>query len=126
MDVMIGNMQALLSGCSAGGLATLIHCDDFQEMLPKEVNVKCLSDAGFFLDEYVFDMTMYFKPLLCSSLRCNLYCLCTVLLPLHSSGKMFLESVPCELFITLYQIFRCAFSSKYEHIWASDKMLYFY
>ncbi|MCL7035946.1 hypothetical protein MKW94_014179, partial [Papaver nudicaule] len=43
--------QALLSGCSAGGLATLIHCDDFQEMLPKEVNVKCLSDAGFFLDE---------------------------------------------------------------------------
>ncbi|RZC75775.1 hypothetical protein C5167_000516 [Papaver somniferum] len=43
--------QALLSGCSAGGLATLIHCDDFQEMLPKEVNAKCLSDAGFFLDE---------------------------------------------------------------------------
>ncbi|KAI3910724.1 hypothetical protein MKW92_015533 [Papaver armeniacum] len=43
--------QALLSGCSAGGLAALIHCDAFQEMLPKQVNVKCLSDAGFFLDE---------------------------------------------------------------------------
>ncbi|XP_026441338.1 pectin acetylesterase 5-like [Papaver somniferum] len=43
--------QALLSGYSAGGLAALIHCDAFQEMLPKEVNVKCLSDAGFFLDE---------------------------------------------------------------------------
>ncbi|KAI3901249.1 hypothetical protein MKW92_040969 [Papaver armeniacum] len=43
--------QALLSGCSAGGLAALIHCDAFHEMLPKEVNVKCLSDAGFFLDE---------------------------------------------------------------------------
>ncbi|OVA06262.1 Pectinacetylesterase [Macleaya cordata] len=43
--------QALLSGCSAGGLATLIHCDGFREILPKEANVKCLADAGFFLDE---------------------------------------------------------------------------
>ncbi|KAF6137766.1 hypothetical protein GIB67_040474 [Kingdonia uniflora] len=43
--------QALLSGCSAGGLATLIHCDSFKEILPKESKVKCLSDAGFFLDE---------------------------------------------------------------------------
>ncbi|KAF8396771.1 hypothetical protein HHK36_018403 [Tetracentron sinense] len=43
--------QALLSGCSAGGLATLIHCDDFQEILPKDATVKCLADAGFFLDE---------------------------------------------------------------------------
>ncbi|KAK1270755.1 hypothetical protein QJS04_geneDACA021550 [Acorus gramineus] len=42
--------QALLSGCSAGGLATLIHCDDFRELLPKGVVVKCLVDAGFFLD----------------------------------------------------------------------------
>lgn len=43
--------QALLSGCSAGGLATLIHCDNFRQILPKEATVKCLSDAGFFLDE---------------------------------------------------------------------------
>ncbi|KAG6769469.1 hypothetical protein POTOM_025106 [Populus tomentosa] len=43
--------QALLSGCSAGGLATLIHCDDFRELLPKDATVKCLADAGFFLDE---------------------------------------------------------------------------
>ncbi|KAJ6747111.1 PECTIN ACETYLESTERASE 4 [Salix koriyanagi] len=43
--------QALLSGCSAGGLATLIHCDDFRERLPKDATVKCLADAGFFLDE---------------------------------------------------------------------------
>ncbi|KAK2414292.1 Pectinacetylesterase family protein [Trifolium repens] len=43
--------QALLSGCSAGGLATLIHCDNFRKLLPKEANVKCLADAGFFLDE---------------------------------------------------------------------------
>lgn len=43
--------QVLLSGCSAGGLATLIHCDDFRGILPKNATVKCLSDAGFFLDE---------------------------------------------------------------------------
>ncbi|OAY41310.1 pectin acetylesterase 5 isoform X1 [Manihot esculenta] len=43
--------QALLSGCSAGGLATLIHCDNFRDLMPKDANVKCLADAGFFLDE---------------------------------------------------------------------------
>ncbi|OMO97184.1 Pectinacetylesterase [Corchorus olitorius] len=43
--------QALLTGCSAGGLATLIHCDDFRDHLPKDATVKCLADAGFFLDE---------------------------------------------------------------------------
>lgn len=43
--------QALLSGCSAGGLATLIHCDDFRDIFPKNANIKCLADAAFFLDE---------------------------------------------------------------------------
>ncbi|CAL5422568.1 unnamed protein product [Camellia sinensis] len=42
--------QALLSGCSAGGLATLIHCDNFRKILPKYATVKCLADAGFFLN----------------------------------------------------------------------------
>ncbi|XP_039129458.1 pectin acetylesterase 5-like [Dioscorea cayenensis subsp. rotundata] len=42
--------QALLTGCSAGGLATFIHCDDFQALLPKQTTVKCLPDAGFFLN----------------------------------------------------------------------------
>ncbi|BBH06117.1 Pectinacetylesterase family protein [Prunus dulcis] len=37
--------QALLSGCSAGGLATLIHCDDFRRLLPTDATVKCLADA---------------------------------------------------------------------------------
>ncbi|KAM7464070.1 hypothetical protein LguiA_032191 [Lonicera macranthoides] len=48
---MSNSSQALLSGCSAGGLATLIHCDAFRELFPKDANVKCLSDAGFFLNE---------------------------------------------------------------------------
>lgn len=42
--------QVLLTGCSAGGLATILHCDDFSARFPHEVSVKCLADAGFFLD----------------------------------------------------------------------------
>lgn len=42
--------QALLSGCSAGGLASILHCDEFRNMFPGTTKVKCLSDAGLFLD----------------------------------------------------------------------------
>lgn len=47
---MLNSLQALLTGCSAGGLATFIHCDDFHALFPKQTTVKCLPDAGFFLD----------------------------------------------------------------------------
>lgn len=53
-DLMLKGMhfanQALLSGCSAGGLATIIHCDEFRGLFPRTTKVKCLSDAGLFLD----------------------------------------------------------------------------
>lgn len=42
--------QALLTGCSAGGLTTFIHCDAFRDLLPSSAQVKCMTDAGFFLD----------------------------------------------------------------------------
>ncbi|CAO2172356.1 unnamed protein product [Urochloa humidicola] len=42
--------QALLTGCSAGSLYALLHCDNFSGRFPHEVSVKCLSDAGFFID----------------------------------------------------------------------------
>lgn len=42
--------QVLLSGCSAGGLATVLHCDEFRALFPEETEVKCLIDAGLFLD----------------------------------------------------------------------------
>ncbi|KAL5580435.1 hypothetical protein UlMin_015203 [Ulmus minor] len=42
--------QALLSGCSAGGLASILHCDEFRGLFPRTTRVKCLSDAGLFLD----------------------------------------------------------------------------
>ncbi|XP_057960980.1 pectin acetylesterase 12-like isoform X2 [Malania oleifera] len=42
--------QALLSGCSAGGLASILHCDEFRGLFPRTTRVKCLADAGLFLD----------------------------------------------------------------------------
>ncbi|RWW43625.1 hypothetical protein BHE74_00050686, partial [Ensete ventricosum] len=42
--------QALLGGCSAGGLTTILHCDSFRSLLPASAKVKCFSDAGYFID----------------------------------------------------------------------------
>ncbi|KAK7250715.1 hypothetical protein RIF29_33327 [Crotalaria pallida] len=42
--------NAILSGCSAGGLTAILHCDRFKGLLPKGATVKCLSDAGYFID----------------------------------------------------------------------------
>ncbi|KAM7513421.1 hypothetical protein LguiB_012296 [Lonicera macranthoides] len=41
--------NVLLSGCSAGGLATILHCDKFRALFPPTTRVKCLSDGGYFL-----------------------------------------------------------------------------
>ncbi|CAM6089097.1 unnamed protein product [Calypogeia fissa] len=51
MEKGMKNAQnALLSGCSAGGLAAILHCDQYRDLMPKTTLVKCMSDAGFFLD----------------------------------------------------------------------------
>ncbi|XP_065854618.1 pectin acetylesterase 12-like [Euphorbia lathyris] len=51
-DLMSKGMRyanlALLSGCSAGGLASILHCDEFRNFFPGKSRVKCLSDAGLF------------------------------------------------------------------------------
>ncbi|PKA48252.1 hypothetical protein AXF42_Ash020649 [Apostasia shenzhenica] len=39
-----------LMGCSAGGLATFLHCDGLARVLPEFAILKCMSDGGFFLD----------------------------------------------------------------------------
>ncbi|CAN1353381.1 Pectin acetylesterase 6, partial [Linum perenne] len=44
------SQNALLSGCSAGGLASILHCDEFSAMFTQSTRVKCLSDAGMFLN----------------------------------------------------------------------------
>ncbi|GMH09625.1 hypothetical protein Nepgr_011466 [Nepenthes gracilis] len=41
--------NAILAGCSAGGLTAILHCDSFSALLPG-AKVKCLSDAGFFIN----------------------------------------------------------------------------
>jgi hypothetical protein len=53
MLIFYFSFQAFLTGCSAGGLATYIHCDSFRALLPKDSRAKCLADGGFFLDMYV-------------------------------------------------------------------------
>ncbi|KAJ1412441.1 Pectinacetylesterase/NOTUM [Sesbania bispinosa] len=42
--------NAILSGCSAGGLATILNCDRFKALLPAGAKVKCVSDAGYFIN----------------------------------------------------------------------------
>ncbi|XP_042434484.1 pectin acetylesterase 8-like [Zingiber officinale] len=53
-DLLVQGMSeaenALLSGCSAGGLASILHCDSFRDFLPESAKVKCLSDAGYFIN----------------------------------------------------------------------------
>ncbi|XP_010441760.1 PREDICTED: pectin acetylesterase 11 [Camelina sativa] len=52
-DLMAKGMNnaqnAILSGCSAGALAAILHCDQFKSILPKTAKVKCVSDAGYFI-----------------------------------------------------------------------------
>ncbi|XP_038979923.1 pectin acetylesterase 8-like [Phoenix dactylifera] len=42
--------NALLSGCSAGGFISILHRDNFHALLPLGTRVKCLSDAGYFIN----------------------------------------------------------------------------
>ncbi|XP_051119506.1 pectin acetylesterase 8-like [Andrographis paniculata] len=42
--------NAILTGCSAGGLASMLHCDNFKSLFTTHTKVKCLSDAGFFIN----------------------------------------------------------------------------
>ena len=45
--------DVVVSGCSAGGLATYLHCDQWAELIHSagaEKKVRCLADSGIFLD----------------------------------------------------------------------------
>jgi hypothetical protein len=43
-------MQAFLSGNSAGGSSTFFQCNHFRDRMSAHTDVKCLADAGFFMD----------------------------------------------------------------------------
>ncbi|KAH7433077.1 hypothetical protein KP509_07G054100 [Ceratopteris richardii] len=75
--------RALLSGESAGGLASLIHCDSFRELFFEDVEVKCLSDGGIFLDiadinGYLFAQSYFRKVVNLQNIGKNLPRECTV------------------------------------------------
>ncbi|XP_047320291.1 pectin acetylesterase 8-like [Impatiens glandulifera] len=45
--------NALLGGCSAGGMSSIFKCDEFRNLLSKRTKrtkVKCLADAGYFIN----------------------------------------------------------------------------
>jgi hypothetical protein len=44
---MANASEGLLSGCSAGGLATYLHCDAWAELIAP-IKAKCAADAGYF------------------------------------------------------------------------------
>ncbi|KAJ3680713.1 hypothetical protein LUZ60_016991 [Juncus effusus] len=55
MDDLLSNgmnkaKNALLTGESAGGLASILHCDKFSALFTSQSHVKCLSDGGFFVN----------------------------------------------------------------------------
>ncbi|KAL1567981.1 [Wnt protein] O-palmitoleoyl-L-serine hydrolase [Salvia divinorum] len=41
--------NVILAGASAGGLTTILHCDKFRDLFLSSIRVKCISDAGFFI-----------------------------------------------------------------------------
>ncbi|KAI4370793.1 hypothetical protein MLD38_019103 [Melastoma candidum] len=47
---MSNAQNAMLAGCSAGGLSAILKCDKFRSLLPSSTKVKCLGDAGFFIN----------------------------------------------------------------------------
>ncbi|KMZ57574.1 pectin acetylesterase, family CE13 [Zostera marina] len=53
--------NVLLSGCSAGGLAAILQCDHFRNIMPGRTNVKCLADAGYFINAKSIDGTKYMQ-----------------------------------------------------------------
>ncbi|XP_076892695.1 pectin acetylesterase 7-like [Bidens hawaiensis] len=40
--------NVLFSGCSAGGLASILLCDKFHGFFPSSTKIKCIADAGYF------------------------------------------------------------------------------
>ena len=39
--------EVILTGCSAGGLATYLHADYVANILPQSVKYRALADAGY-------------------------------------------------------------------------------
>ncbi|XP_055822180.1 pectin acetylesterase 8-like [Solanum dulcamara] len=55
--------NAILSGTSAGGLATILNCDKFKCLLPESARVKCVADAAFFINRKTIYGTSYIQEM---------------------------------------------------------------
>ncbi|RZC69481.1 hypothetical protein C5167_032613 [Papaver somniferum] len=55
--------NAILSGCSAGGLTSILHCDNFRGLMPASAKVKCLADAGYFINTKDLSGAMHIQEL---------------------------------------------------------------
>ncbi|KAH0643887.1 hypothetical protein KY289_034861 [Solanum tuberosum] len=55
--------NAILSGTSAGGLATILNCDKFKCLLPESAKVKCVADAAFFINSKTIYGTSYIQEM---------------------------------------------------------------
>ncbi|RAL38452.1 hypothetical protein DM860_002430 [Cuscuta australis] len=53
--------NAILAGNSAGGLATMIHCDRFRALFPSTTRVKCLADSAYFINDDQFQGDKIFQ-----------------------------------------------------------------
>jgi hypothetical protein len=56
-------IDVIVTGCSAGGLATYLHADYVRNFLPSSVYVKAIADAGFFLDAKNWQGQYHIRPL---------------------------------------------------------------
>ncbi|KAL0368841.1 UNVERIFIED_CONTAM: Pectin acetylesterase 7 [Sesamum calycinum] len=52
---------AILSGGSAGGMATIYHCDGFRALIPGATRYKCIADSGIFTPADKKDLIGYEK-----------------------------------------------------------------
>ncbi|KAL0322892.1 UNVERIFIED_CONTAM: Pectin acetylesterase 8 [Sesamum angustifolium] len=53
--------NAILSGGSAGGMATIYHCDGFRALIPGATRYKCIADSGIFTPADKKDLIGYEK-----------------------------------------------------------------
>ncbi|XP_065887728.1 uncharacterized protein [Dysidea avara] len=55
--------HVILTGCSAGGLATYLHADYVRSKVPTQIPVHAIADAGYFLDAPNVDGEMHIRGL---------------------------------------------------------------
>lgn len=61
-----GATDVLLGGCSAGGIATILHADYMRTFLDERVNVKAVPFSGFFPDTSNFEGQNWFHDVVTS------------------------------------------------------------